>query len=106
MIYLSKHHILTLISLIILLLVIVVPGILKVNKRHNDRLLYAVTTKIKEKGEVCYYNKDCSNLTITLKELYELKYLEEIANPITKEYYNENSYIIIHDHETEFIEVK
>ena len=101
----KNNFILTLITLCLLVAVIIIPSVIKVNKRHNDRLLLVTYEKIKKGAEDCYYDDVCKSNKITLKELYNNKYLEEIANPITKEYYNENSYVIITDIQTsEFIE--
>lgn len=103
----SKSFILTLATMGILILIIAIPSVIKVNKRHNDRLMHVTIAKITQSAEDCYYDKICPANKITLKELYDNNYLEEIANPITKEYYNEKSYVIIHDvNNIEFIEEK
>ena len=101
----NKNFYLSLASVAILLLVIIIPSVIKVNKRHNDHLLRVVESKIIERAEDCYYKEEC-NGKITLKELYEKKYLDIVANPISKEYYNELSYVIIHeDQKSEFKEI-
>ena len=101
----SKNFYLTLISLSILLAIIVIPSIIKVNNRHNEKLIRVVESKIKQKALDCFYEEDCSE-EITLKELYDKKYLEKMANPISKEYYNNKSYVLIQENIVEFIEVK
>ena len=72
----SINRTLTLVSVAILILIIAVPSVITVNKRHNERLLYAATTKIKEKAKFCFDKEDCLNQKITLKQLYDLGYLE------------------------------
>lgn len=67
--------------------------IYKVMKTHNDNLLKVSEKFIIEHAKDCYNEKRCTNETVTLKELYDLKYLARQANPVTKEYYKEESYV-------------
>ena len=80
-------------SVIIILLIISIPTIYKLVENHNNDLYKVVEEKIIGAAKKCYYEDKCTNNTITLKELYDLEYLENISNPITKEYYNEESYV-------------
>lgn len=63
----------------------------------NHEKLYTVSNKlIIEAAQNCYYDKKCENKTITLNDLYEKEYLkEEVIDPVTKEVYNNNSYVEI-----------
>lgn len=76
-----------------ILLIISIPTIYKVVEKHNNDLYVVVENKIIEAAKNCYYDEKCLNEKILLKDLYDLKYLEEVSNPVTKEYYNENSYV-------------
>lgn len=80
-------------TLIIILLLIGGTSIYKVKKLHEERLLLVSSKRIVEKARLCYIEKKCQGKSVTLKTLYDLKYLTIEANPITKEYYNENSYV-------------
>ncbi len=66
----------------------------KVIKKHNDNLLLVSKKYIIEKTKQCYNDKVCSGNSVSLKNLYEHSYLDRQANPVTKEYYNEASYIV------------
>jgi len=100
------HHIITIITVVILIGTIAIPAVITVQNRHNERLLYATTMKIKERAKTCFHKEECLETKITLKKLYELGYLEPMAHPITKEYYNENSYVLISESRLDFFEVK
>lgn len=80
-------------SIIAILLIISVPTIYKVYKNHVDNLYEVVEEKIIGAAKKCFYDEKCNREKILLKELYELNYLEKVNNPVTKEYYNENSYV-------------
>ena len=87
----------TISAVIIIFLIIVIPTTYKVIKNHNNHLFQVVEKKIVEAAKKCYYEEICSNETITLRELYEYDFLELVSNPISKEYYNENSYIEVNN---------
>lgn len=59
-------------------------GISKTVKDHHDRQYAVVYNKIKEAAKVCYQKTECDG-EITLKDLYDKGYLEEVIDPITKE---------------------
>ncbi len=84
-------------SIIVIVLILIIPTTYKVIKNHQNRLYEVVEKKIVEAAKKCYYEEKCVSEQITLKELYDLDYLEQISNPITKEYYNESSYIDINN---------
>ena len=93
-------------SIIIIILIITIPTIYKVLSMHHDNLYKVVEDKIIEKAKNCYNDGICLNENITLKELYDHKYLEKMSDPVTKEYYNENSYVTIKDNKYKFIAVE
>ena len=79
-----------------LFLIIGLPSIYKVAKRHQVAQYTVLEKMVIEKSEECYYKKDCKNTKVTLKELYEKKYLEEkLADPKSKEEYSEDSYVMV-----------
>lgn len=78
-------------------MIILIPTLYSVIKNHNDKLLEVSYKRIEEAAKKCYLDKKCSNEKITLKELYDNNYLEKESNPVTKEYYNEKSYVLVKD---------
>ena len=69
-----------------------------------DNINVSVEEKyIIEAAKKCKIEKECNNDTITLKELYDLKYLEKQVNPVTKEYYSEDAYVTLKNNEYVFI---
>lgn len=83
------------ISITIIAIIIIIAGgtAYKVNKSHKDKLMYVSELYIIEHTKLCYNEKKCTTDVVTLKNLYDLSYLKNEVNPVTKEYYNENSYI-------------
>lgn len=81
-------------SIIAIILIISIPTIYKVVKNHNNNLISVVEDKIIEAAKQCYFEEKCNDNKIYLKDLYSLEYLEKVSNPITKEYYNDNSYVL------------
>ena len=80
-------------TIAILVGMIIIPTIYKIHEEHNRRLLLVVEKEFSYYAKQCYYKDECSN-TVTLKELYDLGYLKEkLADPVTKKYYSEESYI-------------
>lgn len=75
----------------------------KVIKGHNDRLLLVSEKYIIEKAKKCYDRKICVNDIVTLKELYDLEFLDIQVNPVTKEYYKDLSYIKKEENNYSFI---
>lgn len=93
-------------SIIVILLLISVPTIYKVIKNHNNNLYQVVEGKIIGAAKRCYYEEKCDQNDISLKDLYELGYLEKISDPISKEYYDEKSYVKIKDNKFNFIVIE
>ena len=81
-------------TIIIIAALISIDTILKVNKNHENNLLLVTEKKITEAAEKCFMESKCpDNSKITLQNLYDNGYLTEVANPISKEVYNSNSYV-------------
>ena len=75
----------------------------KVVNKHNDKLLLVEEKYIIEKAKKCKMEKKCNNDNITLKQLYDLKYLEKQVNPVSKEYYSLDAYVTLKNNEYVFI---
>ena len=72
---------------------IIIPTIYKIHTNHNEKLLLVVEKEFSYYAKECYLKDECDNI-ITLKELYDLGYLEEkLTNPINKKYYDDASSI-------------
>ena len=91
------------ITIIIGLIIIVIPTIYKVICNHYDNMYKVVNQKVIEAAKKCYYEENCTNDKITLKELYEMKYLDIVSDPISKENYSEEFYVEIKNNEFKFI---
>ena len=102
----NTNKIVVISSIIIIILIIGIPTTYKVIKNHNQNLYKVVEDKIIEKAKSCYYDQKCLNEKITLKELYDNKYLDKVSDPISKEYYNENSYVEIKNNNYKFVVVE
>lgn len=72
------------VAIIISGLIVIVSSVLKISEKHNERLLYAMHSKVEYKAKRCYLENNCAG-EITLKNLYERNYLTEVVNPVTKE---------------------
>lgn len=82
---------------------IIIPTIYKIHEEHNNRLLLVVEKEFEYYAKECYLNDECENV-VTLKELYDLNYLEDrLANPITKKYYDDTSSIHLDTKEIDLI---
>ncbi|MBE6148857.1 MAG: hypothetical protein E7167_05175 [Firmicutes bacterium] len=99
----NTNKIVIYITIIAIIIIVGCPTFYKVIK-ENHRKLYVVTNKLViEAAQRCYYEKQCESNKITLKELYEKKFLEEnIIDPVTKIVYDENSYIEINEKDSTF----
>ena len=100
----NTNKIIVICSLIVILLIVSVPTGYKVIKNHHESLYKVVEEKIIDASKKCYYEENCLDEEITLKKLYDLGYIEKVSNPVTKEYYNENSFVLKKNNKFEFIE--
>lgn len=89
-------------SIIVSLGLIIGVTTFKVINNYNEKVLYSEAKYIIEQAKDCINLKKCSGDAITLKELYEHG-LEKQVNSVTKEYYNENSYVEIKDSKYNFV---
>ena len=92
-------------TIIAIVLIILIPTVYTIIKKHNDRLLTVSHKRIQEAARDCYLDGICLEEKIILQQLYDNNYLEKESNPLTKEYYNENSYVLKNKNKYKFIEV-
>lgn len=102
----NRNKVIINITIIAIVLIILIPTTYNIIKKHNNRLITVTEKRITEAAKDCYLKDICKNEKITLKELYDNKYLDKESNPITKEYYNESSYVKINNKSYIFVEVK
>ena len=97
---------LSIILLALLLLLTIVITIIKVVKNHNTKLLEVTDKYIVEQAKNCVNEKKCLEEKITLQTLYDLNYMDFQADPVTKEYYNPESYITVDGTNYSFVTVR
>ena len=92
------------ITITIFIIIVAVLGltVYKVVNNHNDKLLLVKSEYIIEIAKSCLNEKKCTGTKVTLKTLYDLGYIETQVNPVTKEYYSEDAYVLKEDTEYNF----
>ena len=98
----SKFNKIILIIILLVIGTIICITVYKLNSRHKEKLYNVLYSEIKYQANQCFLKKECEN-NITLKELYDKKYLETKYDPITKEELNKNTKIIIKDKKIEIV---
>ena len=94
------------VTIIIIITLVIGVTTYKVVDKHNDKLMEVEEKYIIETAEKCLNEKKFSGSKITLQTLYDLEFLDMQANPVTKEYYNPESYVEIKDANYTFIVVR
>ena len=89
------------ITILGLLVVISLAATVKLNDKHEERLIYAVETKVEYLAKRCYLEGNCDG-SITLETLYDLEYVDEVIHPITKEEIDSSKVITYVDGEYDF----
>jgi len=89
--------------LIIIIIILFILGAYKNVINHQKKEYLVINNRILESAKKCYLNNDCDG-KITLKVLYEKKYLEIQVDPNTKENMKEDICIEYLDNETKFCE--
>lgn len=100
-----KNKIIISITLLIIFGSIIGYTTYKVINKHNTKLLHVKSEYIIEQAKNCFNEKKCTGTKVTLKTLYELDYLDKQVNPVTKEYYNEEDYVLKEDNDYNFYTV-
>lgn len=91
----NKFKKIILVIFLLLLIILIAFTVYKLNERHKYKLYDVLYSEIKYSAKQCYLKKECKSSTITLKDLYEKKYLDRLYDPISKEELNDNIKIII-----------
>ena len=82
-------------TIVIIAVILITQTVVTINNRHEEKLLYAMHSKVEYYAKQCYLEEKCTD-TITLQKLYDEKYItDEVINPITKE-------VIAHNLEIKF----
>lgn len=81
-----------LITSCLLIAIVVTASTVKINERHEEKLISSMESKISYYAKRCYLENKCRD-QITLKDLYDLKYLDQIVHPVTKEILDETTTI-------------
>ncbi len=102
----NRNKVIINITIVAIILIILIPTVYNIIKKHNDRLIMVTEKRIEEAAKDCYLKDICKDNKITLKVLYDNKYLEKESNPITKEYYNEESYVLVKNGTYTFKEIR
>ena len=84
-----------------ILLIFLLIGAYKTLNNHHNKEYLVVNKKILEAAKKCYKEDVCEN-NITLKYLYDNKYLSVQIDPITKENMKEDICITFKDNEAIF----
>lgn len=102
----NTNKIIVLSSVVIIILLIAVPTAYKVIKNHHHNLYKVVNDKIIDNAKRCYDDEICQDDRVTLEFLYKNDYLDEMADPVTKEVYSLNSYVLKNEDNYEFVVVE
>ena len=80
-----SNYMIFVVTLIIIVVIVTTQTVLVINRRHEEKLIYAMHSKVEYYAKRCYLTNICKD-TITLSVLYENEYIkEELVDPITKE---------------------
>ena len=93
-------------TVIIIVVLIVGFTTYKVLDEHNEKLTEVEEKYLIETTKKCLNEKKCSGDEITLQTLYDLNYMDFQADPVTKEYYNPESYITVDGTNYSFVTVR
>ncbi len=100
----NNNKIVIAIAVVTIVLVISIPSVLLVNKRHKDKLYNSTVLKITEAAKKCVNEEVCTSKKIFIKQLYDGNYLPKTVNPLTNEYISEDDYVIKKEGKYVFIE--
>lgn len=77
------------ITICILVAIVTTITTLRINAAHEEKLIYAMESKVEYYAKRCYLENKCSN-EVTINMLYENGYLEKLYHPVTKEAIDSN----------------
>ncbi len=91
-------------TIFIILGMITFPTIYKIYDNHNKHLIEVVEKEFLYHAKECFNKNICQNKIVYLKDLYNNNYIEEkLTNPLTKKYYQEDSYVNLETNEIKLI---
>lgn len=92
-------------TLLIIIAMVLVPAYIEVSQEYKENLNLVFEKKVVETTFKCIKEGNCNYGNTSLSKLYSLNYLEKQYNPVTKAYYNDESYIYYSTEESYFIEI-
>ncbi len=96
-----QNKIIFYITLVAVGLIIGIPTVKKIQQKHLERLMTVEVLNIKEKAMHCYLKNECQNDKIFLKDLIDKKYLIRGIDPRTDEYFKDDVYVKIINHNSD-----
>lgn len=86
-------------TVIISVLMVGTNVIYVMQKEHKEREILVSEKRIIEAAIECSNNMQCGDFPITIETLIDKGYLENVVNPLTKEYYSEQSFVYMENNE-------
>ncbi|MCI8575722.1 MAG: hypothetical protein HFI09_04555 [Bacilli bacterium] len=84
------------------ILIIGLPTILKITKNHEERMYLVATKKILESAEACFYDDVCQDSMISLGDLKQKGYLDDVIDPQTKTYFEDDLMLVYENYRVSF----
>ena len=100
----DHNKIIIYLTIIAIIVVITIPTLIKVQANYKEKMYASTISTIETAATKCVNDGLCMEDEITLKELYDNKYLDRVVNPTNKEYFKDSSYLIKIEDEFEFVE--
>ena len=99
-----KKRIIIVISLIGIILIITLATVLKIKETDTQNKYQFIIDNFIFYSKKCIQEQKCNNNIVTIKELYDLGYIEKQINPKTNKYFNDKSYIKILNYDFVLVE--
>lgn len=85
--------------LTLLIVFVTIATTTELTKRHEEKLIYSMQTKVEYYAKRCYLENNCKG-TITLKDLYDRNYIDSVVvHPVSKEIIDEATTIEFKDNQ-------
>lgn len=97
----NTNKIFIIVTIFIVIMLVATPAFVNVYNKHRILLYNSVIDNCKYQALKCYREDNCGTV-ITLQELYDLKYMETLVNPLTKEIYDSNTTLTIDEGRVNF----
>ncbi len=99
----NRNYIIIFCTVVIIILIVLIPSIMIVSNAYKDNLGTVTEKRIIEAAVKCYKMEICTTNKITLQMLYDNNFLVIESDPLTKEIYNTDSYVLIEEDSNKFI---